>query len=242
MCNPSFTAQNDLRYCRTTYNDEQQLFRASPNNPNVQVSNNLLRLIATKENGQVYSGMVSTGPNVFGYNQPGYKPFSFLYGYYEARAKFPKGKGLWPSFWMLPDQSNCATYPAACTGWPESGEYDVVEIPGNDPTEVHMTEHDGQTGGAGDSTIVHIDTSADFHTFGIDWEPGFLKWYIDGKLMKTYTGQGVKNYPFYPIANFSVGGANSWGGSDGPLHGGYDASTPFPSEFDISWIRVYQHP
>lgn len=82
------------------------------------------------------------------------------------------------------------------------------------------------------------DASAGWHTFGLDWEPDGLTWYVDGKKMgRTVTDQAaIKNYAFYIIANLSVGG--TWP----PLNGGIDGSTPFPASMDIDWLRVYKHP
>ena len=153
-----------------------------------------------------------------------------------------QGKGYWPSFWFLPDQSNCTKYPRACDAWPTSGEYDLVEIPGDNPREIHMTEHDAQTAGPGDGTVTYdVDASDGWHTYGFDREPGFLKWYIDGKLYKTFTNSvGLKDYPFYPIANFSLGGPTSWGGAGGPIKGGIDSTTVYPAEFTIDYMRVWQ--
>jgi beta-glucanase (GH16 family) len=242
MCNPSFQGS-----C-IPYNNEQELFNTTlPSNPNVYVSGGNLNLAATKQGSQIYSGMVSTGPNVFGYNQPGYAGFQYTYGYYEGRVKVPKGNGFWPSMWMLPDQNKYGA-------WPGSGEYDVFEVAGNSPTTVHMTEHDGQNGGAGDAATTEIsDTSASYHIYGFDWEPDHLAWYIDGKLARsmictdTYANahpgvcntyrntDAIKNFPFYIIANFSVGG--NWP----PLNGAPDSSTPFPATMSLDWIRVWQH-
>ncbi len=244
LCNPSFTGQGGYapNTCKTTFNDEQELFRTTyTNNPNVQVKDGTLRLIATKEGNQIYSGMISTGPDRFGYNPPNYQKFNYTYGYFEARARFPRGQGFWPSFWMLPDQSNvapdynCKIYPRACDGWPTSGEYDLVEVLGGSTNQIHMTEHDQNTGGVGDGvTVTGTDAADGMHTYGIDWEPGYIKWYLDGQLRKTYTnGVGIKNYPFYIIANFSVGGGGSWGGA-------WNGGTPFPSTYEIDYMRVYK--
>ena len=135
---------------------------------------------------------------------------------------------------MLPDQDKYG-------GWPDSGEYDVTEIAGNDPTQGYYTAHWGGSGGncghpcgGGQSTIA--DSSADFHTYALDWEPSGITWYVDGKQVAKVTDSGaVQTHPFYIIANFSVGG--SWG----PLNGAPDGSTPFPSSMDIDYLRVWQH-
>ena len=68
MCNPSFASS-----C-VPYNNEKQLFNTTlPTNKNVQVTGGQLHLIAIKDGSGDYpysSGMVSTGPNKWNYNQP----------------------------------------------------------------------------------------------------------------------------------------------------------------------------
>ena len=43
------------------------------------------------------------------------------YGYIEARIKLPAGTGLWPAFWLLPENNFRDTW------WPSSGEIDIME-------------------------------------------------------------------------------------------------------------------
>jgi beta-glucanase (GH16 family) len=234
LCNPSFRA-----YC-LPWNNELEVFNtAATDNANVRVADGQLQLVATKDaNGQIHSGMVSTGPwpSSFGPRPAGYQGFTYTYGYYEGRVRIPRGNGYWPSMWELPANTD------GRGAWPDTGEFDVFEIPGNNPTEYHFTAHWG--GGGGDcghpcspqqATI--SDAAATWHTYGLDWEPNGLTWYVDGKKMgDTITNPAaIKNTPFFLIANLSVGG--SWG----PLKGGPDASTPFPGSMDIDWVRVYQH-
>ncbi|SNQ49602.1 Glycoside hydrolase family 16 (modular protein) [Frankia canadensis] len=234
LCNPSFRA-----LC-LPWNDEKQVFNtAATNNPNVTVADGALHLTATRDaDGQIRSGMVSTGPwpASFGTPPAGYRGFSYTYGYYEGRVRIPRGNGFWPSMWELPVSSG-----QGAAGWPDTGEMDVFEIPGNNPTEYHFTAHWGGGGGAcghpcSPQQATISDASADWHVFGLDWEPDGLTWYVDGQKMgRTVTDPGaVKNTPFFVIANLSVGG--TWK----PLGAGVDASTPFPASMDIDYLRVYQ--
>jgi beta-glucanase (GH16 family) len=229
MCNPSFGSS-----CNPWNNEQEKYNVSQTGNQNVVVSGGQLHLVTTKTGNQIYSGMVSTGPDKFGYNQPGYQSFQYTYGLYEGKVKFPKGNGFWPSMWELPDQD-------VYGGWPNSGEYDVVEIAGNNPSYAYFTAHwaggsseCGHPCGGGESSIA--DASADFHTYALDWETTGITWYVDGKKVAEETRSGaIQNHPFYVIANFSVGG--DWG----PLQGAPDSSTPFPTSMDIDYLRVWQH-
>ena len=48
----------------------------------------------------------------------------------------PEGKGLWPAIWLLPANN---TY----GGWPASGEIDLMELIGQEPSRVYQTIHYG---------------------------------------------------------------------------------------------------
>jgi beta-glucanase (GH16 family) len=132
----------------------------------------------------------------------------------------PKGKSLWPAFWLLPvDQE-----------WPP--EIDVFEVLGHKTHTVYMTNHWGtkpkymssQQGYSGP------DFAKKFHRFAIEWNPGEIIWTIDG-VERFRSKQGVPAEPMYLLANLAVGG--EWPGNP-------DASTPFPSYLEIDYIRVYQ--
>ncbi len=235
LCNPSFRAM-----C-LPYNDEKETFNtATVGNPNVTVAGGQLHLTATRTGGQIRSGMVSTGPwpAIFGPKPAGYTGFHYTYGYYQGRVRIPAGDGYWPSLWELPQQQQ-----QGGKAWPDTGEYDVFEIPGNNPSDYHFTAHWGGGGGSCghpcSPQVATISSAAtNWHVYGLDWEPTGLTWYLDGhKMGNTVTTPGaIKNYPFYIIANLSVGG--SWG----PLNGGITGSTPFPATMDIDYLNVWQHP
>ena len=58
----------------------------------------------------------------------------WLYGRVEGRIKLPTGQGLWPAFWMLPTDW-------VYGGWAASGEIDIMELVGHEPSTVHGTLH-----------------------------------------------------------------------------------------------------
>lgn len=188
----------------------------------VTVANSLLQLRAehiplTASDGHTYayrSGMINSGPN----EKTGTGFFAYTYGYAEMRAKVPAGRGLWPAFWLLPQDKT----------WPP--EIDIFEFLGEDPNQDHMTNHD-EGGGQSGSTYTGPDFSADYHVYGLDWQPGLLVWYVDGVERKRITGGVVTARPMTILANLAVGGP--W-----PLPP--DSSTPFPADFLIDYIRVWQ--
>ncbi len=194
----------------------------------VFVSNGTLKLHAERRtvsasNGKVYhytSGMISTGPTA---SNPNDSRFAFQYGYIEMRAKIPSGKGMWPAFWTLPTDLS----------WPP--EIDVFEILGDAPNLINMHYHyataDRGDGDSGDEWT-GPDFSADWHTYAVDWEPHAIVWYVDGVERSRYTvAAHIVSKPMYLIANLAVGG--DWPGSP-------DITTPFPSDYQIDYIRVWK--
>jgi hypothetical protein len=137
----------------------------------------------------------------------------FSYGYFEMRAKLPKGQGIWPAFWLTNDSTL---------------EIDAMEMLGHEPNKVYMTLHRNGSQVQGRS-YTGPDYSAGFHTFGVDWQPTYVKWYLDGVLAATYSG-AMPSDPLYICLNTAVGGA--WPGSP-------TASTAFPVEYNVDYVRVY---
>jgi len=110
---------------------------------------------------------------------------SWLYGRFEVRAKLPAGRGIWPAVWMLPEKE-------AYGGWAASGEIDIMEMVGHEPTKVHGTLHHGASWPknihTGASFELKKGTFADdFHVFAIEWEKAGIRWYVDGALYQTQT-------------------------------------------------------
>jgi beta-glucanase (GH16 family) len=158
----------------------------------------------------------------------------FKFGRIDIRAKLPRGKGIWPAFWLLP-QNN------VFGGWPRSGELDLMELVGHEPGKVYGTLHYGPGPGSiqfGRNYSLPSGTFNDeFHVFSIEWKQDQIKWFVDGNLYATANKSdfGTNNYPFnedfFLIFNLAVGG--NWPGSP-------DATTVFPQWLIVDYIRVYQ--
>ena len=177
---------------------------------NVSVRDGKLHLKATKEGGKYFSGMISS-----------HDLFSRRYGWFEARVKLPAGKGLWPAFWLLPTNKR----------WPP--EIDIFETRGSKPNEVVFTWHQEQAGTWKPKSVGKTwktqDFTKDFHTVALQWDPFGMKWFVDGVERHWFPKYSPRD-PMYLILNLAVGGT---------FDGDPDASTPFPSEMIIDYVRVF---
>lgn len=186
----------------------------------------------TDENGEDYytSGRISTQNKK-----------DFTYGIFEAKLKVPEGVGYLPAFWLMATDENVYGQ------WPRCGEIDIMEIHGSDPKTTYATLHYGNPHGQSQGMKTLTDgTFADgFHTYTVEWNPGEIKWYVDGFLIHTENewfsvteGQGEITYPapfdqpFYMILNLAVGG--SWVGYP-------DETTDFENaRYEVDYVKVYQ--
>ncbi|MBM6802654.1 carbohydrate binding domain-containing protein [Mediterraneibacter glycyrrhizinilyticus] len=165
----------------------------------------------------------------------------FKYGLFEARVKVPEGQGFLPAFWMMPTDENLYGQ------WPRCGEIDIMEVLGNNTDTSYGTIHYGNphSESQGSYTLDEGSFSEEYHVFDVEWEPGKISWYVDGKLIHTednwYSateGQGEITYPapfdqpFYIILNLAVGG--NWPGNPD------DTTDIKNSAYYIDYVKVYQ--
>ncbi len=158
--------------------------------------------------------------------------FDLTYGRVEARIKVPSGTGLWPAFWML--GTNIGE-----VGWPASGEIDVMENVGRQPSRLYGTLHGpGYSGsnGYGKTIDLPAPVADDFHVFAVDWQEDRIVWTVDGTEYHTATPADVApndwayNHAFYLLLNLAVGG--NFGGPVAP-------DTVFPASMLVDYVRVY---
>ena len=105
-----------------------------------------------------------------------HRKVELTYGRIEARMRLPRGRGIWPGFWML--GANLPTTP-----WPGCGEIDIMENLGHDPRTIYGTVHGpGYSGrdGIARSHRHDADLDGDFHVYGVDWQSDRVSWSLDG--------------------------------------------------------------
>lgn len=193
-----------------------------------EISDGSLRIHCFKEDGKVYSGRVYAHVNE-----------GWLYGYFEASIKLPKGKGTWPAFWMMPVGNDWSTNP-----WPKCGEIDIMEEVGVVPNEVSSSIHTQDYNHTKNTQKTHAMTiskaEGEFHKYALLWTADEIITYVDDKeqlkVTKTKLGSGHDQWPFhyafYPIFNLA------WGGDWGGMNGVDDNALPITMEID--YIRVFQ--
>jgi beta-glucanase (GH16 family) len=229
-------------------NDELQYYTREPEN--VFVKDGMLHIRALKES---LHGCGYTSARLKTRKKDGSSLFSQKYGKFEFRAKLSTGQGIWPALWMLPQEEKYG-------GWASSGEIDVMEARGQQPNKVLGTIHFGSRW----PMNVHISkehvlpekaTIADFHVYALEWEPGEMRWSVDGHTYATQSfwwsssksegDKGVKpnreadlnpwpapfDQPFYIVMNVAVGGR---------FPGKPDKTTAFPVEMVVDYVRVYE--
>jgi hypothetical protein len=159
------------------------------------IEKGMLRIEARKTEAGWQAGLLSSAdPNGNGFSQK--------FGYFEMRARFPKGPGTWPAFWLMGVQGikdKSRTNP----------EIDVVEQYGAIPNALMMTLHGWGPGekhtAEGDSAIIP-GMADDFHTYGVMVEEATIAFYFDGvELWRTKTPEEAK-VPLYVMVDLAMGG------------------------------------
>ena len=198
----------------------------------VTVGDGVLNLKATRgphkgTDGVTYpymSGVVTTGGKQ-----------TFTYGLIEARVKIPKmagpawsatGNKLWPAFWLCP----AASYESGASTYPEIDVFEFFGDSANPATTYHYTNSSGQSA---QKKQWYKDLKRDFGgswvTWGLDWQPGMMRFLIDGQEVFRVDGSIVPSKPMFVMLNMAVG-KDVWG-SPGP-------ETPDNAVMQVDWVRV----
>jgi beta-glucanase (GH16 family) len=163
--------------------------------------------------------------------------WSGQYGYFECRMKVPDGRGMWPAFWLNPEDKT----------WPP--EIDVVEFVNNGRDTTRNSFHFIHSAAPEQRPIVitslldkdesyrpGFDYKDDFHTFAVDWTTDRVRHFVDDVLVtdrqfRWLHKDGTNGGPAHVLLNLAVGG--KWPGP--PVD-----ENAFPGKLLVKYIRVWQ--
>jgi beta-glucanase (GH16 family) len=162
--------------------------------------------------------------------------FALQEGYFEARMKFPRSMGAWPSFW-LKHRSKWLN-PSAT-----NVEVDVVEWYGGDWFGHHHTIHigDGATRkfwgdyeNVKDSSGQSVDLSRDWHTHGALITHDWIVIYLDRIEIARFPMLDQVRTPLYPQLTLSI--------LKQPDTGAVSPEAISPMDLQVDYVRVYALP
>ena len=151
--------------------------------------------------------------------------FSFTYGLFETYALLPGTPGPWTGIVLYPLDGG-------------AGELDIEENGGSNTINVFQSIHyqvNGQNTGQSVTAAVS-DYTQNWHNYAVNWQPDFITWYVDGvQTAQIATPANFINRAYYIAIDFAIQGNPNLGFDGVP-----DATSVFPSQMQIQWVRVSQ--
>ena len=162
---------------------------------------------------------------------------SWKYGVFEVKARIKTQNGLWPAIWFL----------GVGGEWPSCGEIDLMEYyRGNILANAcwgTRQRWQPKWNVSKEPLSFFSDPNWDqkFHLWRMKWDNQKITLSVDEILLNTIdlnqtintSNKGPRNpfhQPHYLLLNLAIGGQN----------GGNPTQTPFPSRYEIDFVRVYQ--
>ena len=183
------------------FNNELQMFTASPNNlfvtlDPVNPANSILQIKAIKEaiTGPKYRQDINATPTNFDFTSARIESKTMFAPNRTntqvrmiSRIKLPTGYGMWPAFWSYGDN------------WPTNGEIDVLEARGNEPYQFQTNYFYGRKADQNlvqnEATYLTTATSLTdcWHVYEVIWTKNDLTFLLDGEVVDVKSGSYVPN-------------------------------------------------
>lgn len=183
------------------------------------VQNGVLRIEARRSaKGEWQSGLLaSSDAEGAGFKQ--------RYGYFETRARFPAGEGVWPAFWLT------------SRGDEKAIEVDVVEhyghFPGRYTASLHIWDRKTPPLSKSVHERVPVDEgtlSAGFHTYGVAIDADRIRYFFDMREVWSTATPRELEHPFTILLDLGLGAG--W-----PIE-----NAPNPSVMEVDYVRVWALP
>ncbi|MES2475564.1 MAG: family 16 glycosylhydrolase [Verrucomicrobiota bacterium] len=199
----------------------------------LSVQSGYLRIKTYTEGGTHYTGWVGTQSK-----------FENCFGYWEARIRYNSSQGMWSAFWLQPYGINNVGDPAG-----NGTEIDIAEHRSRDTGGANLTNSmtmnvhwDGYAGShksvgstVGNPGANGASLQGNFHTYGLLWESGRYRFFIDGVEVWTTTAAISQVRQWIYLTSEVESGA--WAGPTPSSYGDRNSSSTYQ---DIDYVRFYQ--
>jgi endo-1,3-1,4-beta-glycanase ExoK len=134
-----------------------------------------------------------------------YSQETYLYGRFEVRMQSVAGDGYVSSFFLYNLDDAC--------NWPEENNEIDIEMTGNNEW-IQFTTHYPSLTYHTDIFVPDFNPHAAFHDYAIEWEPGIVRWFVDGELANVQDEPYVEEliHPLEIIMNCWASEAVGWVG------------------------------
>lgn len=155
--------------------------------------------------------------------------FSQQYGYFEIRTRLPRGKGVWPSFWLIGvNRVRDKQYTA---------EIDVFEHQGHHPSRftsaIHAVDRLNRKSLAEGWNRTQVDgtiLSDRFNTFGVLVDAEQIRFYFNRREVWQYPTPEIHRQPMFLLLNLGLGS------------GFRIDETPSPSFMHVDYVKAWSLP
>lgn len=199
----------------------------------LSVQDGYLRIKTYTEGGTHYTGWIGSQGK-----------YENAFGYWEARIRYNSSQGMWSAFWLQPYGINSVGDPAG-----NGTEIDIAEhrsrdagggnLTNNMTMNVHWdgygADHKSVGSTVGNPGANGASLQGNFHTYGLLWEPGRYRFYIDGVEVWTTTAAISQVRQWIYLTSEVDNGA--WAG---PTPGSYGDRNSSNTYQDIDYVRFYQ--
>jgi len=151
---------------------------------------------------------------------------AYLYGRFEVAMQSAEGSGVVSSFFLF-------NLDAGCT-WPDENNEIDIEMTGNSEDILFTTHYPGPWYNT-DSYDAGFNPHDGMHDYAIEWEPGVVRWFVDGALVNVQDQEFVNGliHPMRIIMNLWVSEYEDWVGPWDP------SIMPVESYYD--YVRFYEY-
>ncbi len=165
----------------------------------------------------------------------------WTYGYFEANIDFQGSGGMWSAFWMMPREYGKVIGDPGISGV----EIDIMEHLAdasfwyNSGSDAHNAVHwdgYGEHLTSRGNTVSRLGVDEGFHTYGVEWTPEYLKFYVDRILVWTFT-EAIPHVPEYMILSSEIQDKFWAGKVPKKGYGSYEESN---TKMIVDYVRVYQ--